>query len=84
MDRRTRKWFVLTLLGMLALLAAGVLATFTAQEEHCRRGSCSWHGAFASADGRETRDDTIMRDFSFSVVRGDRVPAIDVGDATEV
>ncbi|NUW45249.1 hypothetical protein [Nonomuraea rhodomycinica] len=106
MDRRTRKWFVLTLLGMVALLAAGVLTafltvstisfearaarnegvpgTFTAKEQHCRHGSCSWHGAFASADGRETRDYTIMRDLSFSVVPGDRVPAIDVGDGAEV
>ncbi|GAA3157632.1 hypothetical protein [Nonomuraea roseoviolacea] len=106
MDRRTWKRFVVTLLGMVALLAAGVLTvfltvstfsfetraarnegvlgTFTAKEEHCQRASCSWHGAFASADGQETRDDTVMHGLSFSVVPGDRVPAIDVGDGAEV
>lgn len=58
----------------------GVVGTFTATHEKCRRRSCTVHGTFTATDGSSKRENLILRDSGDSLSIGDTAPALDSGD----
>jgi hypothetical protein len=62
----------------------GIVGTYTATHEECRRRSCTMHGTFTADDGSSKRENVILRDSGDSLRRGDTAPALDSGDEDAV